>query len=261
MPQAPWSLANRSSSIVASRSTSGGTHTQRRRALDSAQRSGEPPVVAAGEGDLRLRRDRRHLQEECGIDDLHVGAEFVHVAEPRLHVEQFAGLDAGAALGVIADDAASADAVDHPVAEFGPVGGRVGVGAVVGYGPVALVLRGHVLPGRVGLVDVGIGVDDVGKLHSAASRAACCDEMRSEGDAIPAERDAQGAHSSFPRRRESIPCLPLWGRGGGEGGGAWDRARTFVIPAKAGLSQPCRRDEVPASEGTTDTSSPSAQLP
>ena len=150
-----------------------GVHVARRGHAHPAQPSvrlraavGEPAVVAAGDGELRLRRVRRLDEEERRVDDLRLRAEFVHVAQARRDVQQLAGLERRAALAVVADAAVLALAVHEPVAHGRAV--RVRVGRVLRRGLVRLVLRRDEVPRIVGLVDVRVAVDDSELLRHAA---------------------------------------------------------------------------------------------
>ena len=125
---------------------------------------GEPAVVAPRLRHLPLRPRIGNHQKERRIDDLDLGAQLVHVAQAGLHVEELAGLHDRPAEMVVADSAARGLGIHDPVAQIGYrlVGARTEGGDRL----VSLLLRRHVLPGGVGLVNVRVGVNDARAFHS-----------------------------------------------------------------------------------------------
>ena len=126
----------------------------------------QPAVVAAGDREFRLRRVRRLHEEERRIDDLRLRAEFVHVAQARLHVQQFTRFQRSAALAVVSDASMLALAVHQPVAHRRAV--RIGVGGELRRGLVRRPLRRDEIPRAVRLVNVRIAVYDSKLLRHGA---------------------------------------------------------------------------------------------
>ena len=123
---------------------------------------GDPAVVGARHRHLPLGIGQHQQQEHGREDHLHVDAHPVHVGEPRAHVAHLerplAGKLVVLALGAEVQRAAHepvAQARGHPAAQLL---GHVARGER--QRPEATLRRGEIGPGRVGLVHMGVGIDD-----------------------------------------------------------------------------------------------------
>ena len=107
---------------------------------------------------IELRFFRRLHQKKRRINHLGICTQFVHVLEPRLDIEQLARLHGGARVFVATNEANLPLAVDHPIARRRQL--RIRVRRISGRRFEPQIRFLHVVPGIIGLVDMGVRIDN-----------------------------------------------------------------------------------------------------